>query len=205
MGLREAVSERQQRPLGAAWKGAIGLSVVSIAIGTLGDSGRDWLAFDRSAISSGQYWRLLTAHVTHLGWQHLFYNLAGLSVITYLVGTKLRAGEWLLTWGLAFAAVSLGLWFWQPGLAWYVGLSGAMHGLLVAGLVASIGRWGIELWIVAAVVVGKLLYEQFFGPLPVSEGASGDAVIVASHLYGALAGCVAGAAIAIRVRGRAAI
>ena len=205
MGLREGDSGHHERLLGAAWKGAIGLSTIALAIAMLGDGGRDWLAFDRAAISAGEYWRLVTAHVTHLGWQHLFYNLTGLAVITYLVGTKLRAGDWILTWGLAFAFVSLGLWFWQPSLSWYVGLSGAMHGLLVAGLVSSVGRWGIDLWIVAIVVAAKLLYEQLVGPLPVSEGASGDAVIVASHWYGAISGCISGAAIAIRVRARAAI
>ena len=97
------------------------------------------------------------------------------------------------------------MWFYQPDLQWYVGLSGAQHGLLTAGLVASIGRWGIERWIVAIVVAGKLVYEHLFGALPFSEGASGDAVIVASHLYGAVSGCITGASIAIRVRAQAAI
>jgi rhomboid family GlyGly-CTERM serine protease len=195
----------QKRPLGAAWWAAIGVSITAIAIAALGDSGREWLAFDRAAISSGEYWRLLTAHFTHLSWQHLFYNLTGLSVITYLVGATLKAGEWVMTWSLAIPTVSVGLWFWQPDLAWYVGLSGVLHALLTAGLLATIGRWGIDLWVVAIVVAGKLVYEQLVGPLPVSEGASGDSVIVASHLYGAISGCISGAAIAIRVRARAAI
>ena len=130
----------QNRPLGAAWWAAIGVSMTAIAIAALGDSGREWLAFDRAAISSGEYWRLLTAHLTHLSWQHLLYNLAGLSVITYLVGPTLKAGEWAVTWSLAMPTISAGLWFWQPDLAWYVGLSGVLHALLGAGLVARKAR-----------------------------------------------------------------
>ena len=205
MGLRQRISAHPERPPGPAWTAAISVSVISVAIGLLGDVGRDWLAFDRAAILAGDYWRLLTAHFTHLSTQHLFYNLTGLTIITYLVATTLRAGEWLLTWGLAIVAVSAGLWFWQPGLQWYVGLSGVQHSLLTAGLVATVGRWGIDFWIVAIVVAAKLAYEQLVGPLSVSEGASGDAVIVASHLYGAIAGCVSGAWVAIRVRTRSAI
>lgn len=205
MGLRQGDSGYHERPSVAAWWAAAGVSIVAITIAALGDSGRDLLAFDRVAISGGEYWRLLTAHFTHLGWKHLFYNLLGLTIITYLVGTTLRAGEWAMTWSLAIPTVSAGLWFWQPDLAWYVGLSGVQHALLTAGLVATIGRWGIDLWVVAIVVAGKLLYEQLFGPLPFSEGASGDAVIVAAHLYGAVSGCITGASIAIRVRAQAAI
>lgn len=205
MGLRQGAYEHHERPSGPAWKAAISVSVIAVAIALLGDNGRDWLAFDRAAILSGEYWRLLTAHFTHLGWQHLLYNLTGLIIITYLVATTLSAGEWALTWSLAIAGVSAGLWLWQPGLQWYVGLSGVQHGLLTAGLVATIGRWGVEFWFVAIVVAGKLVYEQLVGPLPVSEGASGDAVIVASHLYGAVAGCISGAFAAIRVRAQAAI
>ena len=205
MGLRQGDSALQERAASGAWKATISVSVVSVAIAVLGDSGREWLAFDRTAISAGQYWRLLSAHFTHLSWQHLFYNLTGLTIITYLVATTLRAREWVVTWCLAFAAVSLGLWFLQPNLQWYVGLSGAQHALLTAGLVATVGRWGIDFWVIAIVVAGKLAYEQLVGPLPVSEGASGDAVIVASHFYGAVAGCISGAWVAIRVRARAAI
>lgn len=205
MGLRQGDSVHKKRQLGAAWWAAIGVAVVAMAIAALGDSGRDWLAFDRAAIASGQYWRLLTAHLTHLSWQHLLYNLAGLSVITFLVGPTLKAGEWVVTWSLAMPTISAGLWLWQPDLAWYVGLSGVLHALLGAGLVATIGRWGLDLWVVAIVVAGKLAYEQLVGPLPVSEGASGENVIIAAHLYGAVAGCISGAAIAIRVRTQAAI
>lgn len=205
MGLRQGDSVHKKRQLGAAWWAAIGVAVVATAIAALGDSGRDWLAFDRAAIASGEYWRLLTAHFTHLSWPHLLYNLTGLSVITYLVGTTLKAGEWVMTWSLAMPTISAGLWFWQPDLAWYVGLSGVLHALLGAGLVATIGRWGLDLWVVAIVVAGKLVYEQLVGPLPVSEGASGENVIIAAHLYGAVSGCITGAAIAIRVRTQAAI
>ncbi len=205
MGLRQADSGQRERTLSAPWMAVLVLAVISLAIAAFGDDGRAWFAYDRAAISAGEYWRLLTGHFTHLSWQHLFYNFVGLSLITYLVAAELKAGELVMIWAFALPTVSAGLWFYQPDLQWYVGLSGAQHGLLTAGLVASIGRWGVERWVVAIVVAGKLIYEQLFGALPFSEGASGDAVIVASHFYGAVSGCITGASIAIRVRAQAAI
>ena len=34
------------------------------------------LEFDRDAVAAGQWWRLLTSHLTHWGRQHLMWDLA---------------------------------------------------------------------------------------------------------------------------------
>jgi rhomboid family GlyGly-CTERM serine protease len=205
MGLRQRDSEQRASRAKAAWTAAAMVGVLAIVIGLLGDAGRDWLAYERSAIAGGEYWRLLSAHFTHLGGSHLLLNLAGLLLITYLVGAELSPGEWLVALVLACLTVSIGLWVLLPDLEGYVGLSGALHGLLAAGLLASAGRWGIDLWIVAVALVAKLAYEQLVGPLPSSEGLSGGNVIIDAHLYGAVSGCITGASAAIRVRAQAAI
>ena len=54
-------------------------------------------------------------------------------------------------------------------------------------------------------VAAKLIYEQFVGPLPGSAESSGGAVIVASHLYGAITGVMAAVLIKIRAGQPAAI
>jgi rhomboid family GlyGly-CTERM serine protease len=205
MGLRQGDSEQRASRAKAAWTAAAMVGIVAIVIGLLGDTGRDWLAYERSAIADGEYWRLLSAHFAHLGGSHLLLNLAGLLLITYLVGAELSAGEWGVVLVLACLAVSIGLWVLLPDLEGYVGLSGVLHGLLAAGLLASAGRWGIDLWIVAVALVAKLAYEQWVGPLPSSEGLSGGNVIVDAHLYGAVSGCITGASAVIRVRAQAAI
>jgi rhomboid family GlyGly-CTERM serine protease len=176
-----------------------------MALGLLGDSGRDWLAFERAAIDAGEYWRLVTGHLVHLGPAHLVYNLIGLWLIWYLVGQELSPAHWLVVLLASIVTVSAGLWIFNSGLYWYVGLSGVQHGLLVAGLAASARHWGIDLWIVAIAIAVKLVYEQVAGPMPGSEASSGGAVIVDAHLYGAVAGVFSGAILAIRVRAQASI
>ena len=43
-----------------------------------GDAGRALLRYDRAALAAGQWWRLLTAHVVHLGLEHAALNSLGL-------------------------------------------------------------------------------------------------------------------------------
>jgi rhomboid family GlyGly-CTERM serine protease len=116
------------------------------------------------------------------------------------VGHALGTRAWLLVWIASIVAVSAGLWVLEPHLVWYVGLSGVLHGLLAAGIIADFDHRA-ETWALALVLAAKLGWEQFAGPLPGSEATSGGAVIVNAHLYGATGGVLAG--ILIRVRAKA--
>jgi rhomboid family GlyGly-CTERM serine protease len=102
------------------------------------------------------------------------------------------------------AGVSAGLWFLSPQVGWYVGLSGALHGLLAAGVIAQFRQRALESSVIAAVVIGKLVYEQLLGPLPGSESTSGGNVVVDAHLFGLIGGILVALTL-IRVRGKAPI
>ena len=169
-----------------------------------GDAGREWLRFDRSGIAAGELWRLLTGHLVHLGVSHTVLNLAGLVLVWFLVGRAYTWKQWLWIMAGSIAAIDLGLWFGAPSLEWYVGLSGLLHGMLAAGIVAGLAARSGEAAILALVVAGKLAWEQLAGPLPGSEGTSGGAVIVDAHLYGVSGGTLVAAAL-IRAGRRAPI
>ncbi|MCH8278820.1 MAG: hypothetical protein IIC12_07825 [Proteobacteria bacterium] len=87
-------------------------------------------------------------------------------------------------------------------MTWYVGLSGLLHGLLVAGILVRLRDLNAETVILAALIVAKLAWEQFNGPLPGSETTSGGPVIVDAHLYGAAGGVLGGLLTRIRVQPR---
>ena len=163
-----------------------------------GDVARDWLSYDRAAITDGEIWRLLTAHLVHLGWSHFALNAVGLVLICYLVSSHFTTLQWFSISLLTIAAIDLGFWVFEPQLAWYVGLSGLLHGLLAAGIMGAIGSRRHEAWILGAFLSIKLAYEQFVGPLPGSAESTGGAVIVAAHLYGALGGAVTAAWLTFR-------
>jgi len=172
---------------------------VSAALALAGDRGRYWLRFDRAAIAAGELWRLLSGHFVHLSWSHFALNAMGLLLVCYLVGARFTALQWISISLLTIAGIDLGFWLWEPQLASYVGLSGLLHGILAAGIVAGLRLQHREAYLLGAVVVAKLAYEQLIGPMPGSEQSTGGAVIVAAHLYGALTGAVAGAVVPIRV------
>lgn len=180
-------------------------AVIALSIALAGDSGREFLRYDRPAIGAGEVWRLLSGHFAHLGFSHLALNLAGLALVWILIADYLSRRQWLLIAVIVLAGIDLGFWLLQPQLMGYVGLSGLLHGLLAAGIVAGLGRGRPELLALAVVLVGKLAYEQLAGPLPGSETTTGGAVIVAAHAYGAIAGVIGGGIMRIRVRERAPI
>lgn len=150
------------------------------------------LRYERAAVLHGQVWRLLTGHLTHLGTVHLLLNLGALWLIWLLFADTVPARRWL--GGLLVTALGCGLalLLLSPTLAWYVGLSGVLHGLLVIG---AAGEWRRGRRPLAAVLLGglalKLAWEQTVGAMPGSTELVGSAVVVEAHLYGALAGVAA--------------
>jgi len=59
------------------------------------------LRFSRNDIFAGEWWRLLTGNLVHLGYSHLLLNLAGLAVIVFLLAPAMSSRHWLLCWGWA--------------------------------------------------------------------------------------------------------
>lgn len=167
--------------------------VGAAALLTLGGSEvRDALAFDRSDIRAGEAWRLLSGHFVHLGASHALLNVAGIALVWLLVGKEYTALQWALISIVVFAAIDAGLWWLNPQLEWYVGLSGALHGWLAAGVVAGLAKRRQDAWLLGGLVAAKLVFEQWQGPIPGSVESSGGPVIVDAHLYGAIAGAAAG-------------
>lgn len=200
MGLDKAGSESATSPLKAALAvpGAVAFAASGVAFA--GDAGRLWLRYDRDAIAHGEFWRLVTGHFAHLGTSHLLLNLAGLLLVAVIVGPALSPANWAAALFVSIIGIDAAFWMFEPGLEWYVGLSGVLHGLLAAGIVAGWRSQGAELRWLAVLLVAKLGYEQLVGPLPGSGSAAGGPVVTAAHLYGAVAGAAAGLAAAVRRR-----
>lgn len=169
---------------------ALALCVTLVALG--GSAANELLRYDRAALLQGQWWRLLSGHLAHLGWSHLALNLAGLTLVWALVGERLSTLRWLVVIIAAALGISVGLLAFHPELAWYVGLSGILHALLVAGSLAALRSGDGRAALLLALVWAKLVWEQLAGPLPGSVASSGGAVIVDAHFYGGLIGTLCG-------------
>ena len=164
----------------------------------------DVLRFERNEIDQGYWWLLLTGNFVHLGQSHLWMNMAGFALVVALVWSHFSARIWLLIIIFASLVVGLGLWRFNPEVGAYVGFSGTLHGLIIAGCLADLRTYPKSAATLLTLVVAKLAWEQFSGPLPGSESTAGGSVVVDSHLYGAIGGAIIGSAILlsmyIRVR-----
>jgi rhomboid family GlyGly-CTERM serine protease len=169
--------------LGIALLAACGLLLLPVLAG---DAGREALRYDRTALAAGQEWRLLTAHFVHLDFDHAALNSLGLVLMWALFARDYRPRQWLAILLGSIAAIDAGLWLRDSTVAWYVGSSGALHGIMAAGTLAHLRRRDMDGWILAVFIVIKLAYEQSAGALPFTDGHFG--VVVDAHLFGTLGG-----------------
>jgi len=190
MGLDEV---RRSTYLRHCWMGLGIIAVVSLLLELLGDGGRLALAYNRDALEAGEFWRLLTGHFVHLSLTHALLNLAGLALVVWIVGHAFSWSQWLFVTFVSIAIIDVGFWFLNPELAWYVGISGFLNGILAAGLVIGVAGREPGSIVLAVVVLAKLTWEQTVGPLPGSESTSGGDVIVIAHIYGAAGGLLSAA------------
>lgn len=143
--------------------------------------------FERLAVLDGQWWRLLTANLVHTNTHHWLLNLAGLGLACWLFPALKNPRAWLLPL-LICAVASTGGLLLYPEIAWYVGLSGCLHGLFAFGACQELQRGVRTAGAVLALVLGKLAWEQWGGAEPGTAELIGARVVTEAHLWGGLAG-----------------
>ncbi len=180
------------------WSVPLLICLLMLLAETGGDALREVLRYAREPVAHGEFWRLLSGHLVHLGWAHFLMNAIALLLIWALVGERLSIRRWLLALLLIIVVIDAGFWFIDRQLVWYVGLSGVLHGVLLAGLLAGWSEHKTESLLLAALLAMKLVYEQIVGPLPGSESTAGGAVVVNAHLYGAIGGLLSGFLLRVR-------
>lgn len=177
------------RPLkSSAWQLVLFLALLCIALQYAGLA--DLLDYQRSLIAKGHWWLLLSGNFVHLGPAHLWMNLAGLALVAALVWQYFSAWQWSILILLCSVGVGVGLWFFNPEVEGYVGFSGTLHGLIIAGTLADLRAYPRSAGLLLLLVVGKLVWEQLAGALPGSESVAGGQVLVDAHLYGAIGGAI---------------
>jgi rhomboid family GlyGly-CTERM serine protease len=169
-----------------------------LALTATGEAGRRLLEYARAALASGEWWRLVTAHLVHLDLRHAVLNCAGLALMWALFARDYSVRQWLAILAGAAAAIDAGLWLWSSTVAWYVGSSGVLHGVMAAGSLAHLRRREPDGWLLAAFLAAKLVWEHLVGALPLS--GLGPEVVVDAHLYGVVGGLAVAAFLKPRAR-----
>ncbi len=169
------------------------VTILVIAIATiimaLEPNSSEQLAYYRTGISQGEVWRLLTASLCHTNWYHLLFN--GVGFITIYCLFKQHLTKTIIPLLLVISTgLGICLYWLNPELVWYVGLSGTLHGIFVYGCILDIKtkvRFG---WILLLGAAAKIISEQLMGGDASVSALIEAEVLVDAHLYGALIGLI---------------
>lgn len=156
------------------------------------------LQYDRSAIIAGEYWRVLTCHFVHAGWEHMLLNMLGALLILFLFVQLYAPFAWLTGIFCSMIGISTSLLLIHPTLEWYMGLSGILHGLLMMGIIGEIKKGNWFYYFGLAAIVGKLAMEYFSGPSDITSRFIDISIITSAHLSGAITGGLIACFVAFR-------
>lgn len=175
----------------------VGVAILSV-LSALSPALTSVLEFDRAALARGEMWRLVTGHVTHWNFDHLFWDLATfLGLVAVCMRRSIRNTLNCLL--VSALAISMAIFFWQPEIEIYRGLSGidsALFALFAMGMLKDSYRERDWLLFGAACAgmagfFAKTGYEVLTGQtLFVDSGTAGFIPLASAHAVGAVAGCL---------------
>lgn len=168
---------------------SLSLALIMLLLGLISGISEPLLQYDRERIFAGELWRLISGQLVHYGFYHLLMNIAALLLCGYVLLRELSASAYGSLLASSALAVGLGLLAFDPQMDYYAGLSGVLHGLIIAGLIHN---WRTSPWFYALallLVLGKLIQEQLPG-FDASHPLLPVEVAVNAHLYGAAGGLV---------------
>lgn len=139
---------------------------------------------------------LMLTQLAHLGWVHLAMNLAGLALVAWGFSSHRSSAQWLVIQATSFVWVALYLLQIEP-IAWYGGLSGAVHFQFTACLMLAwlntpkiwTARWPLVILTIGLLV--KLCME--WTATATIDPLIGGPVAYEAHRGGALGGFIVGA------------
>ena len=144
--------------------------------------------FNRELVEQGQVWLLFSGHIVHLNWSHWALNMGGLAIVAFFFSAHASVKQWLAVLFVSSCVINTGLWWWMPEIRSYVGLSGVLHGLFLYGALREIHFYPASGYVLTVLLIAKLAWEFFNGPLPGSEDMTGGRVLTEAHLLGAIGG-----------------
>lgn len=151
------------------------------------------LNLEASKVTQGDVWRLFTGNFVHFGWAHSLMNLAAFMIFAFALANVFSVARFIGLILFCCTTVGAGIYFLNPEYATYAGLSGAIHGFFVAGLLANKRHAFWLNGVFIALLFGKVILEhqtnyqatELQSLLPVE-------VAYDAHLYGAIAGLIYG-------------
>jgi rhomboid family GlyGly-CTERM serine protease len=175
----------------------IGLSLLVVAA-ALVPAASTGLELDRTAVASGEWWRVVTGHFVHWNVEHLTWDLLVFVVVGAICERRSRV-RFAITLSVAAMLISAAAWWLLPQVASYRGLSG-LDTAIFALLAVSVFResWERRQWhtvglmsVLIAALAAKIGFEAMTGGTWfVDSSRGGFQPVPLAHVVGALCGLV---------------
>ena len=150
-------------------------------------AGMEWASLDLNATRSGEVWRLITGHLTHLDWHHFYLNMAALTLSIVVFHRDVLLRDWIGSFFFVSIFSSLGMCYVYAEFDRYVGFSDVIHGWILLGA-ASIAHREPKLATAIFVLFWlKIVEEHYQFDFFTSYGLEVN-IAKESHIYGALGG-----------------
>jgi rhomboid family GlyGly-CTERM serine protease len=151
----------------------------------------DLLIYNRSLITAGEYWRIISGHFFHSNANHFLLNTAAVALLWALHGQYYSYKNYLLVFLTSAIVCSLGIYWFSVNIELYVGLSGVLHGFFVWGALIDLKHKEKTGYLLLIGVMAKIIHEQVYGASADVEILIGASVATDAHLYGAIGGMLA--------------
>lgn len=149
------------------------------------------IVYNRSAILSGEVWRLITGHWVHFSISHLLYNLTTLGIVGSIIERQ-DDRHYKYLYILSPFLIGASLLVIQPEIHFYGGLSGVVCGATVYLALHGLKEAGAWRWICLAVLlltIAKVVIESLTGQFAtVASDSTPFVPVPLSHLVGGLTG-----------------
>jgi rhomboid family GlyGly-CTERM serine protease len=148
--------------------------------------GPEYFRYERDWTSTGEIWRLVTAHWVHVGWLHLLLNGLGLVICVSLTKPGWSIRRWLTVSITMAIGISIMLTLFNPEVRDYAGYSGVLYGLYVLAAISLFSGDRLIAGLIIAAIVIKVFMEQFKFYDFNTGNIIGARVVIDAHLYGLL-------------------
>lgn len=151
------------------------------------------ISYLRDQVADGQWWRILSGQFVHNNSSHLFSNMAALLLCRVLLSVVYSERDFTLSLLSCAFLTGVLIHFLLPSYNYYLGVSAALYGVLIAGALAM---WrgrpyaGVSLFVL---VIAKLSLDYLVPDSVVAvSDRIGVPVAVEAHFVGVFAGVLVG-------------
>ncbi len=168
--------------------GPLLLAVLALLCLMFNEQLSQYFIYDREQVNHQQYWRLLTAHLFHTNDAHFLLNILAVILLWALHGQFYTVTQYLSLTLFSGLIISGAIFYFEPNMKEYVGLSGVLHAYFVWGALKDIQHSDKTGYLLLVGVAIKIFHEQLYGASEDIAKLISANVAINAHLSGAIAG-----------------